>query len=273
MSYYTAQNGRKIFFTKYGSSGPSIVLIHGLASSSRIWLKQMRVLRHQFQVYAIDLPGHGRSEKWDHYTFESLAGIIKEWMDFCRIPNAHIMALSLGCPIALELALRYPSKVNTLILQGVVGGYRHWYNLLGLTDWLVFQCLPIGIRLCMLFFGRKSTAHWINSFGVNNRRCLRLLEALQVIVDFKAVRQLLWEGACPPYVGKLSQLSHTVLLLRGHEDPLPRRFTQYLQTHIRNAVLMEIPDTRHVIAMEKPASFNQIVLDFLKVHSRNNRGH
>ncbi|WP_373533226.1 alpha/beta fold hydrolase [Vampirovibrio sp.] len=263
LPYFKTNTGSQIYYEHHGRQGPAVLLLHGLASSSRSWRKLSRALQGDYQVYALDFPGHGQSDRWEQYTFYGLSELIKVFMRACGIPKATLVGVSLSCSVALLFAIRYPHKVSGLILAGPLGGYLPAGNPFSWPDRLVFKILPIALQLSVFLLGHHATAYWLNTFGVKRKRTFKSLESIQSQVDMKAVRQLLWQSANSPYVGHLQAVRVNVLIILGQQDPMPRRFVRYIQTHLPHVRLIEIPDSRHLIAMEKPTEFNRLVLDFL----------
>jgi len=263
LPYYRTPSGNRVYFQSYGKTGPAVVLLHGLGSSGRIWLRQVRALRQNFSVFVLDLPGHGRSDWWGNYTFNGFADLLNDWMDFCEIDQAHLVALSLGCTVALTLAVRYPDRVKSLILEGPLAACSPWWNPLGWLDKPAFRLLPIILALVIRVMGRQATTHWINTYGIKGVRSFKNLEADQALVDFRVVQQLLQESAAPPYLGCLHTVDVPALLIRGAHDPFPNRFSAYIQAHMPTVTRITIANTRHIVAMEAPTVFNRLMLSFL----------
>lgn len=271
MPYLETNSGLKIYYEKHGQSGPVVILLHGLASSVHIWIRQRRTLQKYCQVYAFDFPGHGRSGWQENYSLGECAELLKYFMDFCDIAHASLIAISVGCSIALTFAARYPERTDKLILEGPVGGYYGRWNPLSWMDQIVFGLLPIALELSVRLFGPHATAHWLNTFGVKAKRNFKVLESVQHKTDRKAIRQLLWESALAPYAGQLEKITAPVLLIRGNNDPMPKRFTNYIHTHLREVTYIEIPHARHLVAMEQPDEFNFIAMKFLSLLPADNQ--
>jgi 2-succinyl-6-hydroxy-2,4-cyclohexadiene-1-carboxylate synthase len=263
LPYFESEAGHKIYYERHGRSGPVVILIHGLASSTRIWARQVRTLQKYCQVYTFDLPGHGQSDWQERYSLEEFPDLLKRLMDTCGIQRASLVAISLGCSVALGFAAAYPERVDKLVLEGPIGGYHVGWNPLGWPDQAVFGLLPFMLRFSISLFGYQATAHWINTFGVKAKRSFEILEAIQHQSDFKAIRDLLQGSATAPYSGHLDKVSAPTLLIRGQHDPMPKRFVDYIRTHLHRVTYVEVPETRHLVAMEEPREFNAMVLHFL----------
>jgi len=257
--------GKKLYYEHHGHSGPVIIMLHGLASSSRIWIRQVHALQKYGQVYTFDFPGHGKSDALQTYSLTENTVLLKFLMDELDLPKASLIAISLGCSVALTFAAYYPGRVDKLILEGPVGGYHPWWNPFGLPDQIVFMLFPFLIRLSIAIFEYHAVAHWINTFGVKAKRNFKVLETLQAQTDFKAIRELLWDCAIAPYASLLAHVSAPTLLIRGQNDPMPKRFVNYIRTHLGQVTYIEVPNTRHLVAMEKSREFNATVINFLRL--------
>lgn len=98
---------------------PVFVLIHGLLISSRYMIPTAERLGQTYPVYALDLPGFGRSENPAQVlTIPELADAIVAWLDALYLPKAVFLGNSLGGQVLIDLAARYPARVDHLILVG-----------------------------------------------------------------------------------------------------------------------------------------------------------
>ena len=93
--------------------GQSIVLVHGWAMNSRIWLDFAQQLAQNYQVTCIDLPGHGESDKLPAFTLENISHAL---VDAVSVEKSCWIGWSLGATVVLDLASRFPERVNSLIL-------------------------------------------------------------------------------------------------------------------------------------------------------------
>jgi 2-hydroxy-6-oxonona-2,4-dienedioate hydrolase len=96
-----------------------VVLVHGFGISSSYFAPLAERLAVFFDVYAPDLPGHGRTETPARpLGVPDLAAALARWLDVMRIERAHILGHSMGCQTAVELAVRRPGLVDRLVLVG-----------------------------------------------------------------------------------------------------------------------------------------------------------
>jgi len=118
-------NGFEIHYVVEGS-GPSIVLVHGFASSLKGNWRATGVIDALIasgrQVIALDCRGHGESEKPhdpDDYSGTKMPDDVSGLMDYLEISSADLMGYSMGGGIAASLLVRHPNRFRTVILGGV----------------------------------------------------------------------------------------------------------------------------------------------------------
>jgi pimeloyl-ACP methyl ester carboxylesterase len=186
-------------------------------------------------------------------------------MEELTINKAHLMGLSVGCAVALTFAANFPDQVQSLILEGPVGGIlppthpKAWFKV------LFHMVFPLLLFLSIILLGHHRTATLINRLGVQSSKRYLLLESIQKEADFKAIRQIIFEIAYPPYVGKLKQIQAPTFIAVGQEDIVPERYYRYIMENIQGpSELMLFSNARHIVALEKPDEYNAAVLNFLK---------
>jgi len=97
--------------------GPPLVLVHGLGVSSTYLEPLARELAATACVLAPDLPGYGRSERPPSVPgVAELATALSDWLEAIGVARAVVLGNSLGCQIAVELAVREPDRVEALVL-------------------------------------------------------------------------------------------------------------------------------------------------------------
>ena len=117
----TAQSpdGTKIAYETQGD-GPPVVLLHGSVLSRAVWrgTGYTAALAQHFRVVAVDLRGHGRSDKpvtADAYRRELLAADVLAVLDQLGMPSAHVVGYSLGGSVGFTLLVAAPDRVTSLV--------------------------------------------------------------------------------------------------------------------------------------------------------------
>jgi pimeloyl-ACP methyl ester carboxylesterase len=113
-STYCYTNGRDIDPDK-----DSIVFIHGAGMDHTVWtLFSRHFARHERNVIAVDLPGHGRSAGEPKPSIEAISDWIVDLLDALGVQQAAVVGHSLGSLVALDCAARHPDRVRALVLVG-----------------------------------------------------------------------------------------------------------------------------------------------------------
>ncbi len=103
----------------FDAAQPTVVFIHGVLHDHSVWILQSRYLaNHGWNVLAVDLPGHCRSEGAAPSTVEEAADFIAALLDAAQLPRAALVGHSWGSLIALEAAARLKERVSHLVLVG-----------------------------------------------------------------------------------------------------------------------------------------------------------
>ena len=105
-----------------GNEAAPIVLVHGFGGDLNTWLFNQPDLAETHTVYALDLPGHGRSGKdVGAGDLAALSGVLGAFLDALGIARAHLVGHSLGAAVALDLALGRPEAAASLTLIAPAG--------------------------------------------------------------------------------------------------------------------------------------------------------
>jgi pimeloyl-ACP methyl ester carboxylesterase len=103
----------------FDAAKPTIVFIHGVLNDHSVWILQSRYLaNHGFNVLAVDLPGHCRSEGEAPSSVEEAADFIGALLDAAGVKKAALVGHSWGSLIALEAASRLKERITHLVLVG-----------------------------------------------------------------------------------------------------------------------------------------------------------
>jgi pimeloyl-ACP methyl ester carboxylesterase len=120
---YLQVNGHKTYCYTGGKSfdaaKPSVVFIHGVINDHSVWILQSRYLAHHgWNVLAVDLPGHCKSEGEAPASVEEAADFVVALLDATGVQSAALVGHSWGSLIALEAASRLKERVSHLVLVG-----------------------------------------------------------------------------------------------------------------------------------------------------------
>jgi pimeloyl-ACP methyl ester carboxylesterase len=147
-----------VHYEVYGRGRP-VILLHGWLGSWGLWQETMTFLGQYYRTYALDFWGFGESgKKRNTYMVQDFVSLVDQFMDKLGIINAPLVGHSMGGTVSLSVALRYPERVQKVVIIGspVVGsslalplkfaGYRQiaWllFNMFGAFRWVMRLASP-----------------------------------------------------------------------------------------------------------------------------------
>ena len=122
---YADVEGIRVFYREAGPRGaPTVLLLHGFPSSSRMFEPLIPHLADRYHLVAPDYPGFGHSEAPDaagfDYTFDRLAAIVDRFVDQLRLTSYVLFMQDYGGPIGFRLAVAHPERVKAIVIQNAV---------------------------------------------------------------------------------------------------------------------------------------------------------
>jgi pimeloyl-ACP methyl ester carboxylesterase len=251
--------GVRIHYVEVPREAPQLLLIHGIGMDWRVWQATLRRLAPYFHVYALDLRGHGESDKPDHgYSLAHYAADAEDVIEALGLSQAAIVGSSLGGAVAI--AIESPEDLvshRILVDPPLTGGpvrdaamFRQIRRLKHeppglLADFLATQN-PGSSRLLM----NAMSEMWHEaSDGV--------IEDL--LADADRYFQL---------DASLEDIEGPVLLMQA--DPslggvLTDEQAKHALSKLRNGRLVSMPGSGHAIHATKPAEFARLVLEFVGI--------
>lgn len=231
-------DGASIHYQRSGTGEP-VILIHGLSASSRWWSRNVDTLAERYEVYLIDLVGFGRSRGRDGFVLADSAVLVAHWMDAIGIDHAHIIGHSMGGFIAAHLAAEFQDKVQRLILVDAA------------------VPLPRQRRL-------RHVTHLGRELRHTPVRFLPLLATDAVRAGPKTVWGAFNQLLVADIEQELSRIQAPVLIIWGEHDTLvPPGTADRLTELIPHAQRVVVAGAGHKPMLERPAEFNQRVIEFL----------
>ncbi len=254
--------------------GPVVLLLHGLAGCWQNWLENIVPLAADHRVIAIDFPGFGESPMPERsISVSGYARTVVELLNALGVERATIVGNSMGGFVGCEAAIRYPRRVERLVLVAGAGlSLRHMRHE-----------RKRGLRPRienLLFFGLGRLARHTN-LVVRSRRLRRALLLLVVAHPDRLSAPLIAEQAhgagkpgfddaleamtAYPIRDRLGEIACPTLIVWGEEDRLvPVRDASEFEWLILDARKVVYPDTGHMVMLERPERFNADVRAFIE---------
>lgn len=249
---YVTIVGERIFYTLYQGDmrgKRNLVLVHGAGGSHLDWPAPLRRLR-ETNVYALDLPGHGRSEGPGRNSIAAYRDFLLAFLEALDLEKVVLVGHSMGGAIALDFALSYPRRLAGLILVGTGARLRVLPAILSglLSDFEAMVDLILDYA-----FGPSATEQ-LKRLGRQ-----RLLSTPPQVLygDFTA---------CDAFdvMERLGELRCPTLVICGTADKLtPSKYSIYLCDHIPGAELVLVEAAGHMVMLEKPEVVVKAISKFI----------
>ena len=254
--------------------GPPLVFVHGLSGSWPNWLEQLPVFARDRRVIAMDLPGFGHSPMpHERITISGYARILDGLLDALGVSAAAVVGNSMGGFVSTELAIAFPERVERLVLVSAAGisTYRHrdvervepylrrvapivaaytgWTA--SRSDWVARRA---GLRNMTLGLVTRHPGRLPAALAAEQLRGAGkpgFMQALKANIDYP-ISERLPEIACP-----------TLIVWGAQDKVIPVSDASVFEELIPDSRKVIFEDTGHVAMIERPASFNKLLGEFL----------
>lgn len=213
--------------------GQPLILLHGNGESCDYFEHQVSFFAKDYNVIAIDTRGHGKSPRGEKpFTIVQFAEDLHDFMDEKGITKANLLGFSDGGNIALTFALKYPERIDKMIIDGANLFPR---GVKPLYQWPI----EVGYRIAKLFSKKSEQAQ-------------RNAEMLGLMVNEPHIDPM-----------ELARLSMPILVVAGTKDMIKDAHTKLIYRSLPNAQL-SIIEGDHFVANKNANAFNKVVDEFLR---------
>lgn len=254
--------GLRIAYRRQGT-GPPLVLLHGGVADSRSWRRQLDALSDAYTVVAWDAPGCGRSDDPpERFRLPDYADTLAGFVEALGLDRPHVLGLSFGGGLALQLYDRHPELPSSLILASAYAG---WAGSLPPEE--VQERLERGMAQ-RAGSPEDVVDTWLPTLFTDAVSQEILDETAGIMADFHPVgaRVMLRAFAEADLRDVLPRIQVPTLLLYGDADVRsPPPVAEALHSAIPGSELVFLDGVGHVGSAEAPEHFNAEVRRFLEV--------
>ena len=264
MPHATLPSGLRMYYESQGE-GPPVVLIHGLGGSHAMWRYQVPALAERYRAIALDLRGHGQSDKPPGpYSVPMFAEDVLGLVDSLGIAQATMVGLSLGGGTVQTFALAYPERVRALGLISTSSEFtpatrEHFHTRAAIAERDGME--PLVDTLIKPRF----TPEWLAAHPEVREWSAAATRAN----DPKAWAASARANSARNLTADLHRIQCPVLFVGGERDPADmRRSADIYRRHLPQTEIHLLPDLAHLLPYQGPEVFNPILLAFLdRVHA------
>lgn len=250
-------------------AGEPLLLLHGFSGDCATWQTAANTLADRWRVIMLDSLGHGASDappQVESYRMESAAADIIDLLDQLDIKRTHLLGYSMGGRLALYMALRYPERLRSLILESASPGLADASERAGRRrhdEDLADKIESRGINWFVEYWERLplwASQSTLPSEIRESQRQQRLRNSARGLAN--SLRGL-GTGAQPSLWPELPAVQLPALLIAGEADHKFRRINQAMAARMPQAQLRLIPSAGHNTHLENAPAFCREVSSFL----------
>ncbi len=247
----------------------NILVLHGFTGSGSDWDFAVPTLKEYFNIFTLDLIGHGLSDSPDNqnlYTMESIISQIDEFINKVITNKLIILGYSMGGRIALSYAVKFFGKISGLILESSTWGIKETdlrekriENDEKKAELILSSDMNNFIKFWMdqdIFDSQKNLpAELIEK--ISNKKSLNNKTGLANSLRGSGTGRMVYLRE------QINKLRFPVLLITGQLDNKFCRINSDMLKYLNNAKHVIIPEAGHNIHLEKPDLFLNVINDFL----------
>ena len=267
------RDNTKIYYRARGvPQSPQLLFIHGWSCSSLYWQKQLDGLSSKYYTVAIDLRGHGRSDKPPFgYTLAYMARDVHEVIEKLKLKKVFLVGWSMGGSIVFEYVKQFGNEDLRGICLVDIGPYSwktHDYPI-GYLDYE--KRLKLTHKYSMRYQSPEDDGSSFVEKMFVQRPDLHLLEQLKA--EYKKVPPyvrslLIMELFCSDYRDVLAQIDVPTLILLGSSSKKGKNYPvgEYMQKKIRSSRLVSFSKSGHCPFLEEADKFNRVLSEFIEAN-------
>jgi pimeloyl-ACP methyl ester carboxylesterase len=240
------------------ADGRTLVLLHGIGASAERWSRVIPTLSKYFRVVTPDIIGFGYSDKPTvEYTMDFFLDFFNGFLDSLDISKASMIGSSFGGHIATEFAIRFNRKIDRLVLASPAGMMRT--STPTLDGYIMAALYPTYENAFKAF---KEMAY--DPDAVNEEIVMDFVNRMRLPnAKYAFMSTLLGMRYAPELQGRLGKIISPTLLVWGDNDRMiPVQYSKEY-SEIPDSELVVIKNCGHTPYVEKPMTFNKLLLKFL----------
>ena len=235
--------------------GRKLLMVHAAGSNGHSWHYQYEGLSEQHSPIALDLPGHGRSGGVEALpSVQDYADFVVAFLDALKIDSAVIAGRSMGGAVAMDLAIRYPKRVQALVLIATAAKFNIPAEMA--ETWRNVTMGRTGQPFTNLGYSPKTIAE--------KNEIIREGWGEQIRTDPRTRWGDIVACTKVDLRESIGSIAKPTLIVAGKDDQTtPPSDAEFIQSRIRGSRLEIIADAAHNVTTEWPDAVNAAIGKFL----------
>jgi pimeloyl-ACP methyl ester carboxylesterase len=271
MPYARTEDRVRIYYEAHGPTaaarpGAPLVLAYGIGGNAEMWDVNIPALSADRRLILWEPRGHARSDSPEDpakYSFAHWVGDLRSVLDHLKIRKAHVGGLSLGAGISTRFALRFPSRVRSLLITNSSSAAGLPLS----VENLVMRAKSIEITLKQGMDAMAEFAMVANP-NVSERLKLDPNAKAEFYAEYRRLKPIGYANSLRALIAmdyitaELPRIMVPVLLIGGDCDPSLGPM-KVIQRKIKGSKLVVLSPASHFANRDQPAAWNRAAVDFL----------
>jgi pimeloyl-ACP methyl ester carboxylesterase len=249
-------DGMRVHYQNYGDGKDALVFVHGWTCNLTFWKLNIAAFPKHTRVIAVDLPGHGQSDKPEiTYSMDLFARAIDAVLQDAKVERATLVGHSMGTPVIREFYRKYPSKTRALVI--VDGSLKPMGNPEQMKQFLEPFRGP----------GYKEHAQRMVGFLAGTMKNKAALEEVKasMLATPQHVMVGAFEAMLDPAIWKEQEkINVPVLALMAKNPQWTPEYEKFVRDLVPNLDYQTWEGVSHFLMLDEPQKFNDTVLAFLQ---------
>ncbi|PID15037.1 alpha/beta hydrolase [Sporosarcina sp. P34] len=245
--------------------GEPLIFIHGVGLDHAMWQQQVNRLSANYRVITYDMLGHGgSSHPPGPYSLSQFVVQLATLVNELKLTNVHLVGFSMGAMVAQSFAAKFPDKIRTLtIMNSVANRTPEQRKAIAAR---VEKVKELGPQTTI----EPAIQRWFNQdFQEKNPKIINeVRHRLETNnADGYMAAYTLFATADEEVWQQLKDITVPSLVITGEYDVgSTPKMSRQIHEKLLNSELLIVPDTRHMLPVEKPEIVNQAIHSFIKEH-------
>ncbi len=255
-SRFASLEGVRVHYKSLGTGRTAVVLVHCWACDMHVWQEQVGALDGRVRALALDLPGHGRSDKPSRaYSMAFFAQAVNAVFESAGVDRAVLVGHSMGVPVVREFSRLFPGKILAIV---------------AIDGWLVSPGLDSAAveRQVRLFEGpdlaRSFEQMIAPMFPKPEQAGVRRQVTQTAQATPQHVVQAAFRGMMDPAIWRDDPLKVPALVVMAKGPNWPANYRARVLRLGADVRYEELEGVHHFLMLERPDLFNALLLEFLK---------